>query len=69
MNLNDPKYYPIYVIEKEYTWKLEIGFDEEDDMFTLKVDKENFFDLPLQTTLDLEGPQNIRQGYVFLNGV
>ena len=62
--------FPINLIFEEEGWKIQIGYDQENSIFTCRVNDDAFEDLPYQASIDPEGPQIINDRAVIkLNDV
>ena len=66
--MSDETLFPIEFTFQELGWKIRITYDREKLSFNLKVNDSDFEELPLQTTLVPQGPQNIETGQIVLNG-
>ena len=51
--------FPVNLIFEEEGWKIQIGYDPKNSIFTCRVNDVAFIDLPYQASIDPEGPQVI----------
>ena len=66
--LTDPSLFPIAMQTDDPVWKVRGGFDVKNNRYTLEINGIAFTMMPYQATLDPEGPQNIDNGLLKLNG-
>ena len=61
--------FPVKLQDDELNWKITLNYDTETDAFLLHINGVSFLQMPFQSEVNLEGPQNIERGTIKLNGV
>ena len=61
--------FPLIVQDDDLKWKISLGYDVPADYFLLYINGKSFHQMPTQTELNPEGPQNIEHGAITLNDV
>ena len=60
--------FPVKLQDGELNWKVILNYAALRDAFLLDVNGVSFSEMPLQTEVNKEGPQNIMRGKIILNG-
>ena len=67
--LSTPGVFPIKLQDDELQWKISLGYDVPSDSFNLRINDLHFLQMPYQAEIRLNGPQNIDDATITLNGV
>ena len=69
-NIEDPACYPVPLhCSGDIDWKISLQSYSQTDGFTIIFNDVNFKDLPYQSEIVADGPQNIDTGVIKMNGV
>ena len=60
--------FPVKLQDGELNWKVVLHYDSLTNSFPLQINGIYFLQMPLQSELNPEGPQNIERGAIKLNG-
>ena len=61
--------FPLVLQDEELQWKIILNYDLPSKKFLLAINGEPFLKMPRQYQVNPQGPQNILQGAITLNGV
>ena len=61
--------FPLHIQDDDLQWKISLNYDLQNDKFLLHINDKSFHQMPSQTEVNPEGPQNIDFGAIVLNDV
>ena len=67
--MSDPTLFLLKLQDSDLQWKIALSYDLHGDKFLLQINEKSFHQMPTQTEINPEGPQNITNGAIMLNEV
>ena len=68
-NYNDSNLYPIVFQATDVPYKVSVGYDKGENVHSCEINGKPFIEYPYQADIVPEGPQNINEGSIAINGV
>ena len=65
--LTQPGLFPVMLVNGELNWKIVLNYTALTDALLLDINGVSFHQMPLQSEVNVEGPQNITFGTIMLN--
>ena len=67
--MSEPGLFPLRLQDDDLQWKIKLYYDVPSDKFLLTINDKPFHQMPTQSEVNPEGPQNILSGAIRLDDI